>query len=57
MRHVWRAKLAKQFAMSLGILDEMRPFDALRTAVQPNGRQTGIRLPELIISDFESNDK
>lgn len=37
MKHVCRAKLAKQFAMSLGVLDEMRPFDALRTAVQPNG--------------------
>ena len=37
MKLVWRAKLAKQFAMSLGVLDERRPFDALRTAVQPNG--------------------
>lgn len=31
MKHVWMAKLAKQFAMSLGVLDERRPFDALRT--------------------------
>lgn len=38
MKHVWRDKLAKQFVMSLGVLDERRPFDALRTAVQPDGR-------------------
>ena len=38
MKFVWRAKLVKQFAMFLDVLDEMRPFDALRTAVQPNGR-------------------